>query len=511
MAIDLTLRSVKGTPLTHSELDGNFTRLKQEFTDLAASDSTVLVGGATAGIVGRVTSLWVTPEMFGAVGDGVANDASAIANWLSSPLKKIAKKGATYNIGTIAGDSYLTTTTGIDHDIDFNFCKIVVTGDVSATFTDTAMIKIVNGRLSARNLAGFNDTSFASRGAGRGVVPWLIVNSSVDTSGYVLENITLDNCQSFGTFYSSNHIYQARGIALSACVAKGSVERGITLSSSGSDIYGSLTLASTVNRCIYAQDVSGVNLTINGGFPQASSGNVLIVASAGVTVSNIKLSVNVEQIYSVSVVAKDSTASFINVDLDIFSKSIADPLTEVIRFGAQDASGNWLATSSFSAKNISFKIRSDVINYIEFGMQTYSPNVGIVKLDVFGDYSFYNQGAGIYFQAPNQVILRQQNLASNAIPIRFSTDVMQKKVSRINYELSVRAYSGSDSHVAKYFVSAFKATDGTLSSVTATLVYQQNVGAVSSAISSSDEDILATFSGFGSAIEAYISVNEIDY
>lgn len=48
MAIDLTLRSVKGTPLTHSELDGNFTRLKQEFTDLAATNSSVMVGGIAA-------------------------------------------------------------------------------------------------------------------------------------------------------------------------------------------------------------------------------------------------------------------------------------------------------------------------------------------------------------------------------------------------------------------------------------------------------------------------------
>ena len=113
MTINLTLRGTKGSPLTHEEMDNNLSGIKQEFTDLAATDSTVPVGGAAAGNVGRVTSLWVTPEMFGAVGDGVTNDASAIANWLSSPLKKIAKKGATYNIGTITGDSYLTTTTGI--------------------------------------------------------------------------------------------------------------------------------------------------------------------------------------------------------------------------------------------------------------------------------------------------------------------------------------------------------------------------------------------------------------
>jgi hypothetical protein len=48
MAIDLTLRTTKGSPLTFTELDNNFTELKQEFTDLAAANSTVLVGGVEA-------------------------------------------------------------------------------------------------------------------------------------------------------------------------------------------------------------------------------------------------------------------------------------------------------------------------------------------------------------------------------------------------------------------------------------------------------------------------------
>jgi hypothetical protein len=48
MAIDLTLRTTKGSPLTFTELDNNFTELKQEFTDLAVANSTVLVDGVPA-------------------------------------------------------------------------------------------------------------------------------------------------------------------------------------------------------------------------------------------------------------------------------------------------------------------------------------------------------------------------------------------------------------------------------------------------------------------------------
>jgi len=52
MTINLTLRGDKGIPLTHDELDNNFTELKQEFTDLASANSMVPVGGVYAGLVG---------------------------------------------------------------------------------------------------------------------------------------------------------------------------------------------------------------------------------------------------------------------------------------------------------------------------------------------------------------------------------------------------------------------------------------------------------------------------
>lgn len=76
MAIDLTLRSVKGTPLTHSELDGNFTRLKQEFTDLAAANSSVVIGGQPAKNIITAATMAVYPETFYQVADGSDDSAS---------------------------------------------------------------------------------------------------------------------------------------------------------------------------------------------------------------------------------------------------------------------------------------------------------------------------------------------------------------------------------------------------------------------------------------------------
>jgi len=98
MAIDLTLRSVKGTPLTHSELDGNFTRLKQEFTDLTAVDSTVPVAGIKASDYARKYREFTSVKDFGAVGDGVADDTAAIQNAVNSGGGVIYLPVGTYRI-----------------------------------------------------------------------------------------------------------------------------------------------------------------------------------------------------------------------------------------------------------------------------------------------------------------------------------------------------------------------------------------------------------------------------
>ncbi len=103
MAIDLTLRSVKGTPLTHSELDGNFTRLKQEFTDLAAANSSVLVGGKKAALL---ASRVVDVREYGAVGDGITDDSTAVFNWLTylatNPSKIGLAEGGIFGVNSIS-------------------------------------------------------------------------------------------------------------------------------------------------------------------------------------------------------------------------------------------------------------------------------------------------------------------------------------------------------------------------------------------------------------------------
>lgn len=480
-----------------------------DLVTLGAAGSTVLIAGVEAQeLVSRV----VTPEMFGAVGNGVANDSLAIKAWLEQPNKKQAKYGATYNLGAIAGDVSLASTAGIDHDIDFNYCKIVCAGDISATYTATAMFRVTNGRLSVRNLAGFNDTNFASRGAGRGVAPWLIVNDGVNTEGYSLENIVLDNCQSFGTFFSSDSTYQARGIQIGAgCVIKGNCERGITLSDSGSNIKGSFRLSGTVNRNLFAQNVSGIDLLIYGGTCSASSGNVLITCGDAKTVYGIKLRLVNERIYSVSLVAKGASSVFKDVDIDVWTSEVGDVNTEVIRLGAQDGAGNWIPSLDFTAKDVNFRVRSNTKYFVEFAMQTYSANVEYVSLDVFGNYTFLNQGARTYFDMKGKYY-KSEALSSVAVPLSIDTNRFIKNVANIGLEVYVKGVgSGGVEIAAKYYVKAFKDSGGVLNSFSASSIYSFPVSGGGVTLSASGQNIDVTYSGFVGTVFGTVAVELFEF
>jgi hypothetical protein len=76
MAINLTLRNTKGSPLTFTELDNNFTALRQEFTDLAAVNSTVDIGGVPAGVIATRVS---DPTLLALSGLGVTNNKGIFA------------------------------------------------------------------------------------------------------------------------------------------------------------------------------------------------------------------------------------------------------------------------------------------------------------------------------------------------------------------------------------------------------------------------------------------------
>ncbi len=98
MTVNVTLRGVKGSALSHAEVDNNFSSLKQEFDNLSAVNGTTLVGGVEAGKLAKLAPDAVTPEMYGAVGDITTDDTTAISNWMNSGKPLVLTRLATYRL-----------------------------------------------------------------------------------------------------------------------------------------------------------------------------------------------------------------------------------------------------------------------------------------------------------------------------------------------------------------------------------------------------------------------------
>jgi len=69
-----------------------------DVASLASQTSTVSIAGVLASHVGQVADSYVTPEQFGAVGDMVADDSTAIENWLASNKPLALIRLATYRL-----------------------------------------------------------------------------------------------------------------------------------------------------------------------------------------------------------------------------------------------------------------------------------------------------------------------------------------------------------------------------------------------------------------------------
>ena len=75
-------------------------------SELASVNSTALVGGIQAKILGIIGGSLITPEQFGAIGDGIADDTTPIFNWLNyltgNPLKRGLLNGKVYLINDVS-------------------------------------------------------------------------------------------------------------------------------------------------------------------------------------------------------------------------------------------------------------------------------------------------------------------------------------------------------------------------------------------------------------------------
>lgn len=154
----VTLRNTKGSQLTHTELDANFTTLQAADTAaaaaLAASTGASLVGitqsgtGAVSEAVQAALRRIVYPEQYGAVGDGVTDDSTAWQNAINTGKQVVGSRSATYLLTglTVSTKSQL---------IDFGgaLLRLKAAGSWILKSIDVDNIEIKNARLDMNSVA----------------------------------------------------------------------------------------------------------------------------------------------------------------------------------------------------------------------------------------------------------------------------------------------------------------------------------------------------------------------
>jgi hypothetical protein len=427
-----------------------------------------------------------TPESFGSKGDyngtSGTDDNKSFKQWLECERGNLEGISSSwYWLGEIEGDTSLASRT-TDVDIDFKGAKVSCASDDSALFTSTSVLLVTDARASYKSVV-FDDKNFATRGSGRGAVLLIVSGVSEDISGFTVDDVELVNAQSFGTFYCSDPATASiSDVYINPnCRVTGVSDRGLTLGGV-KHVRGGYRLKD-FRRALFSQNSSDIDLDISVGNGSASSGNLLIYSdTVGFDLKDIYIKMVAESLYSCSVFVEDPSIPINNVNIDITAKSVPDLATEIIRVGEQDGANNWLSSGTFSTKDCSFRLLAPV-DCLEFGVQTTSPNVGVIALDTKGSYSDYKGGRTAIFDRDSRFTAARLHDVADAA--EFDLLGLYKTPYNFTLEVSVRVTdvsSGTFKDQRFIIQASFSSTD-VLTIIQSATLYSQPVGGPNPTIS----------------------------
>ena len=333
----------------------------------------------------------VNVKDFGAVGDGASDDTAAINAAISAaPAGSwiVGDPTATYNFGTITGDSAHITITKELH-FDWRGAKLLCAGENDSAYLSTALFRFQDVKCSFKNYE-FEDTAFLFAGPSRGVIPVVINSTAASTKGYEIGPCHIVKGQSILTVGSADPAnYRASDIELVGPITADEVYYGLNLANNGDNVKGTYS-AEAYNRLFFGYGCRNVNIDIFGGdSPNAASANLLISNYGTVETRDLKIRATFNELNGLIRILDDSGQSggsgiLRNIDLDLTVKSYGANLPStsnaIIELGTFDTDWEDTSTTTMDDIRINFKSPEDRPNN-PIVQQTSSPNYGKLYLD----------------------------------------------------------------------------------------------------------------------------------
>lgn len=389
-----------------------------------------------------------------------------------------------YDFGAIAGDTSLFTFTRYVN-IDFNGALIKVQGDNSGSFTGTAFITLADTAADISNYS-FEDESFLQAGPSRGVVPVLILNTSLNTSDYTFSNFEIIKGQSLLTAFSDNPLTaRASNIKFEGAVSGVDTYYGVNLANNGDNFVGEYVLGD-FKRAFFAYGTDGADVKYRAKQGQPTSA-ALLISSTGNSSPDTK-NYNIKGVYDAlngALAIKGQTAAdtgvYRNINVDLHVKSLGVNKTNDHFFTLGDGSA---ASGTYTVEGLNLSLSSEVDFSHAVNVITSSPNIGTVRVrsnnsrSITGDSSsikvlqLENQTQSLYvgsFLDGNVFICNEQLNQGQPLTSLFSAEV---DVSLYNDF----TFSGQRLSYVKYFISGYISSGGLPTLTDTTVLHRVDVG-----------------------------------